>query len=120
MHDITKSQLIKVLDPCFKLRYFIEQEWQPDWVDNVKEITWEVYDQDYPSLTTADLPVSPKRPPAPSGDWPSLLRKTMVKSVQRERDELAAFWGSPCKPTNADPLQYWQGVLIGRPDSHLA
>lgn len=40
--------------------------------------------------------------------------------MRRERDELAAFWGSPCEPFDANPLQYWQGQLVSRPDSRLA
>lgn len=86
----------------------------------MKEITRSVYDEDYSSPTTADLPASPRKPRAPSSDWPSLLRKKGAKAVPRERDELAAFWGSPCEPRDVDPLQYWQGVLLGRPESRLA
>jgi hypothetical protein len=43
-----------------------------------------------------------------------------MKAVTRERDELAAFWGTPCEPLDTDPLQHWQGVLVSRPDSRLA
>ena len=98
----------------------MDQDWEPDWIDNVKEITWLVYDEDYPSLTAADCPVLPKKLPLPSGDWPLLLRKATAKAVTRECDKLAAFWGSPCEPLDADPLQYWQGVMVSWPDSCLA
>ena len=43
-----------------------------------------------------------------------------MKAIPRERDELAAFWGSPCEPLDVDPLQYWQGALLCRPESRLA
>ena len=38
----------------------------------------------------------------------------------QERDELTTFWASPCEPVETDPLQHWQGVLVGRPESRLA
>src|SRR6266852_282019 len=97
----------------------MDQEWLPNWIDSVKDITRLIYDQDYPSVVPADLPVSPKKLQAPSSDWPSLLRKTEAKPILREHDELAVFWGSPCEPADADPLQHWQGVLVGRPNSRL-
>ena len=94
------------------------------WIDQVKQITRLVYDEDYPSLA-ADTPVSPKKPCAPcapSGDWQSLLRKKRVKPIlhEHECDELAAFWGSPCELHSVDPLLFWQGILMGRPESCLA
>ena len=55
-----------------------------------------------------------------SGDWPSLLRKAVVKVARQERDELGNFWSSPCELLSADPLKYWQGVLLGQPESRLA
>ena len=65
------------------------------WIDQVKQITRLVYDEDYPSLAV-DTPVSPKKPRAPcapSGDWQSLLRKKHVKPIlhEHEHDELATF-----------------------------
>ena len=94
------------------------------WINQVKQITCLVYDEDYPSLA-ADTPVLPKKPRAPcapSGDWQSLLRKKHVKPIlhEHELDELAAFWGSPCELHSVDPLLFWQGILMGRPESHLA
>ena len=85
----------------------------------MKEITREVYDQDYSILAPADPPASPKGHP-PSGDWPSLLRKTVVKAATQEHDELATFWGTPIEHHTCDPIQYWQGALVARPDSRLA
>ena len=79
-----------------------------------------VYNNDYPSTATADLPVSPKKPPAPSSDWPSLLRKTTAKAVPQQYDELVTFWAMPCDPAAMDPLQHWLGVLVSRPESRLA
>ena len=40
--------------------------------------------------------------------------------MTQERDELAAFWGTPCEPLDTNPLTYWQGVLVSWPDSCLA
>jgi hypothetical protein len=100
------------------LQYFAHQEWPINWINNVKELTRSVYNSDYPSLTTADLPASPKKLPAPSTDFPSLLRK--MKKISHTHDELETFWSSPCEPADANPLQYWQGVLVGRPESRLA
>jgi len=37
----------------------------------------------------------------------------------RKLDELETFWLSPCEPADANPLQYWQGVLVGWPESRL-
>jgi hypothetical protein len=118
-YDIAGLSLLKALDPRYKLRYFAEQDWPNDWVNNVKDITRNVYDEDYPSPTAVDRPASPKKPPT-GGDWPSLLRKVTTKAIFRERDELATFWASPCEPLDADPLQYWQGVIVSRPESRLA
>jgi hAT family C-terminal dimerisation region len=86
----------------------------------VKTITRSVYEEDY-TLAAAKLSAaSPRKPPAPSGDWPSLLRRKAAKATLRERDELAVFWASPCEPSTTDPLQYWQGVLLDRPENRLA
>lgn len=114
-----KLKFIEALDPRCKLRYFADQDWPNSWIDDAKKITRTVYDEDYPSPTDADQPASPKKPPL-SSDWPSLLRKTTTKAIFRERDELATFWASPCEPADADPLQYWHGAIISRPDSRLA
>jgi len=83
----------------------------------VKEITRSVYKKDYSSPITVELLVTPRKQ---GGDWPSLFQKKGTKTVPRERDELAAFWGSPCEHHDVDPLQYWQGVLVSRPESQLA
>jgi hypothetical protein len=48
------------------------------------------------------------------------LRQTVVKAAMRERDELATFWGAPIEHRSCDPIQYWQGALVLRPDSRLA
>ena len=40
--------------------------------------------------------------------------------MTRERNELAAFWGTLCEPLDTNPLTYWQGVLVSWPDSRLA
>ena len=79
-----------------------------------------IYNKFYPNVTTADLPASPKKPPPPSGSWPSLLCKVTTKTILQERDELADFWASPHTPSGSDPIQYWVGVLVGQPESHLA
>lgn len=80
-----------------------------------------MYKEDYPSATAANLPKSPKKPPAPSGAWPSLLREaSSKKTLHQERDELTAFWASPCELAETDPIQHWLGVAIGRPESRLA
>ena len=84
------------LDPRFKLQYFIDQDWPMAWVNTVKDITRRIYRDDYPCIPTADLPISPKRPPAPSGDWLSLLQ-TSKATPHEERDKLTAFWASPCE-----------------------
>src|ERR1700733_2845725 len=97
--------VIEALDPRYKLRYFADEDWPNEWIDDVKDITRKVYDEDYPSTVTTDLPASPRKPPPPSGDWPSLLRKAVVKVARRERDELANFWSSPCELLSADPLK---------------
>jgi hypothetical protein len=69
----------------------------------------------------ADQPVLPKKLLPPSGNWLSLLHnKATAKAVMQECNELAAFWGSPCEPFDANPLQYWQGVLVSQPNSCLA
>jgi hypothetical protein len=112
-------RIAMALDPCRKLEYFVEQDWPTTWVNTVKDITRRVYREDYPSIPTTDLPISPKRPSAPSADWPSLLRMSKATSHE-ERDELTAFWASPCEPVGTDPLQFWVGVSIGRPESRLA
>jgi len=113
-------RIAMALDPRYKLSYFNDQHWPPNWINTVKEITRMVYKDDYPSVEVADFPASPKKPPAPSSEWPSLLRKGLGKAILRESDELATFWASPCEPAAADPLQYWVGVLVGRPESRLA
>ena len=67
------------------------------------------------------LPESPRKPPAPSGDWPSLLQNmSSKKPLHQECDELMAFWASPCEPAATNPIQYWLGVSIGWPESCLA
>ena len=38
----------------------------------------------------------------------------------RERDELATFWGAPIEHHSCNPIQYWHGALVLRPDSRLA
>jgi hypothetical protein len=113
-------QIFKALDPRYKLEYFVNQDWPTNWINEVKGITGKVYKEDYPNVATTNLPVSPKKPPAPSGDWPSLLRMSPKTPVHQERDELTTFWGSPCEPAATDPIQYWLGVSIGRPESRLA
>jgi hypothetical protein len=112
--------LLKALDPRYKLRYFTNQEWPDSWINAVKTITRLVYNEDYPRPTTADTPMSPKKLPAPSGDWPSLLRKKTVKAVTQERDELMAFWAAPCEPIVTDPFQYWEATLVHQPGNRLA
>ena len=107
------------LDPRFKTQYFIDQDWPRAWINMAKDIAQQVYREDYPSIPTANHPISPKRPPAPSGDWPSLLRISKPTS-HGERNELTAFWASPCEPAGTDPLKFWVGVLISRPESRLA
>jgi len=107
------------LDPCFKLQYFVDQDWPMTWINTVKDIMWQVYREDYPSIPTANLPISPKWPPAPSSGWPSLLQISKPMS-HGEGDELTAFWASPCEPAGTDPLQFWVGVSIGWPESRLA
>ena len=79
-----------------------------------------VYKEDYPSVAATDLPISPRKPPPPSGNWPSLLRKTSKAVPPQERDELTMFWALPCESTATDPLQYWQGRLVSHPESCLA
>ncbi len=120
--DIAKPKFIKALDPRYKLRYFHDEGWLTGWIEEAKKITRSVFDKDYPSLATTEMPASPRKPRAPSGDWESLLRKKHTTPILRthERDELAAFWGSPCEPDDVDPLLFWQGVLMGRPESQLA
>lgn len=111
-------RIAMALDPRLKLQYFVDQEWPADWINTVKNITRRVYNEDYTSVAAADVPVSPRRRLVPTGDWPSLLRKSKAPSRQ-ERDELATFWASPTECA-ADPLQYWYGHLIGQPESRLA
>jgi hAT family C-terminal dimerisation region len=111
----------KALDPRYKLQYFVDQAWPADWINTVKDVTRKVYNEDYPGVDATDLPTSPKKPRAPSGDWPSLLRTTLSKKpVHQERDELAIFWASPCEPAATDPIQHWLGIAISRPESRLA
>jgi len=102
------------------LRYFHDEGWLIDWIDMVKEITRTVYDEDYSSRTTVDLPATPRKPRAPSSDRHSLMRKRGVKAISRACDELADFWGSPCLSRDADPLLYWQGIMMSDPDNRLA
>ena len=64
--------------------------------------------------------MSPKKPLAPSSDWPSLLWRKTVKAVSRNHDELAAFWASPCEPGITDPLLYWAAELVRWPGNCLA
>ena len=33
---------------------------------------------------------------------------------------MATFWASPREPEETDPLQYWRGTLLCRPESRLA
>ena len=114
-------RIAMALDPCRKLEYFVDQDWPTTWINTVKDITRRVYKEDYPSIPTTDLPTSPKQPPAPSRDWPSLLPVRGSKATSHEeRDELTAFWASPTEPAGTDPLQFWVGVSIGRPESRLA
>lgn len=110
-------RIAMALDPRVKLQYFVDQEWPTDWISTVKNITRQVYKEDYASVAAADVPLSPRRH-VPIGDWPSLLRKSKAPSHQ-ERDELTTFWASPPE-RDADPLQYWYGHLFGRPESRLA
>lgn len=112
-------QIAMALNPHYKLQYFAHQDWPTAWVNTVKDITQKVYREDYPRVPTANLPTSPKRPLAPSGDWPLLLQTPKVTSHE-ERDELTAFWASPCELPETDPLQFWIGASISQPDSHLA
>jgi len=102
------------------LRYFHDEGWPIDWIDTVKEITHAVYDEDYSSCTTVNLPVTPRKPRALSSDRHSLMRKKGVKAISPARDELADFWGSPRLSHDADPLLYWQGIMMSDPDNRLA
>ena len=108
------------LDPQFKLEYFIKEHWPTDWIDTVKDITCQVYQEDYPSTAMASLPASPRRPLAPSRDWPSLLCGPSAAPLHQERDELMEFWASSIEPPETDPLQFWHGTLVSRPESCLA
>ena len=113
-------RIAMALDPRFKLQYFADQEWDTDWIDTVKDITRMIYNEDYPSIAAADLPVSPRPPPAPSGNWPSLLRTPSEAASPEACDELTIFWATRCEPKYVDPLQFWLGGLIARPESRLA
>ena len=86
----------------------------------VKDITCRVYQEDYPSIVTASLPASPRRPLAPSRDWPSLLRGPSAAPPHQERDKLMEFWASSIEPPETNPLQFWHGALVSRPESRLA
>jgi hypothetical protein len=114
------SSIYTALDPRFKVQYFRDEEWPEEWINIAKKITREVYNDDYRNLTTPDLPGSPEKPAAPSAEWSSLLRMGRRKAAAQERDELATFWASPCEPLDTDPLQFWHGALISRPESRLA
>jgi len=102
------------------LYYLHDKKWKRKWIDEVKKITHKVYNKFYPSAMMADLPASLKKPPPPSGSWPSLLCKVTTKTILQECDELVDFWALPRAPSGSDPIQYWVGVLVGQPESHLA
>jgi hypothetical protein len=108
------------LDPRFKVQYFRDEEWLEEWIKTAKNITRDVYNDDYRSPTTPDLPGSLEKLAAPSAEWSSLLRMGRTKAASQVRDELATFWASPCEPLDIDPLQFWHGALISRPESRLA
>jgi hypothetical protein len=108
------------LDPRFKLGYFVDQEWPKEWIDTVKDITRTVYQEHYSDIAPANLPASPRRPPAPSSAWPSLLREPSAVPPRQECDELAQFWALPRRPLDSDPLQYWIGYSVSEPESCLA
>lgn len=114
------SSIYTALDPRFKVRYFHDEEWLEEWINTAKNITREVYNDDYCSPATLDLPGSPEKPSAPSAEWSSLLRMRRTKAAAQVRDELATFWASPREPLDIDPLQFWHGALISRPESRLA
>ena len=112
--DVANPIFFEALDPRYKLQYFADRDWPADWINTVKEITRNVYNEDYPSIDIADLPISPKKPPPPSGDWPSLLRRKQVKATVHDAcDELTSFWTSHCEPTVTDPLQHWRVSWLG-------
>lgn len=111
-------RIAMALDPRFKLQYFIDQEWPKDWIKIVKAIAHRIYKEDYANVVASDAPVSPRRHPAPIGAWPSLLRKSKAPAHQ-DHDELTTFWASPPE-CETDPLQFWSGCLVARPESCLA
>ena len=96
-------QIAMALDPRFKLEYFVKEHWPTDWINMVKDITRQVYQEDYPSTVMASLPASPRWPLAPSHDWLSLLRGPSAAPLHQECDELMEFWASssPWKPIHS-------------------
>ena len=67
----------------------------------------------------ASLPASPRQPLAPSRDWLSLLHGPSAAPLHQEHDELMEFWASSIEPPETDPLQFWHGTLVSRPESRL-
>jgi hypothetical protein len=59
IHRVFMLMLLQVLDPNFKLIYFLLAEWDKIWISTEKEITRAEYDRKYsPKPGTAVKPVS--------------------------------------------------------------
>ncbi len=45
--DILLFHPVIVMHPCYKLDYFREHEWEPEWIDRCYEIVWDVWKKHY-------------------------------------------------------------------------
>ncbi|PBK60315.1 hypothetical protein ARMSODRAFT_898268 [Armillaria solidipes] len=56
MYRMVMSNVIVVMHPAYKMEYFQEKEWEPEWIDKCYDIVWSVWKQHYKLAAAAVAP----------------------------------------------------------------
>ncbi|SJK96756.1 uncharacterized protein ARMOST_00001 [Armillaria ostoyae] len=107
--DSYMYRMALMMHPAYKIEYFHEQNWEPEWVDRCFEIVREVWNKHYKptiSVINSDNQASAK---SSSKDLPDLLKKR--RRNHTDTDVLEKYLRDPIIEDLDDPLHYWTSLL---------
>ncbi|PBK66621.1 hypothetical protein ARMSODRAFT_854438, partial [Armillaria solidipes] len=56
MDDLIMYRMAMMMHPAYKMEYFQEKEWEPEWIDKCYNIVWSVWKQHYKPAAVAVVP----------------------------------------------------------------
>ncbi|GBC34340.2 zinc finger BED domain-containing protein RICESLEEPER 2-like [Rhizophagus irregularis DAOM 181602=DAOM 197198] len=104
-----------ILDPRMKLKYYLQQEWEQEYIDAAIKVIKDTYNEHYqndPLLNNSNLEVQ-------ENDQENFFSLFEIGNDSSEEDELDEYLRKPVVSFKMNPLQWWKASIFAHEATYL-